>query len=754
MDKFIKGFMQFLRGCMFFFIGMFLIAPLIGTMAEITGIGWNFLIWSLVVVLSLVFAFFMMKTTLFSINGVKDLLAYGLVFIISGMIYVNYSPDLEVRQDPSVYLFKAMNLCNYGTTYRDMDIYTEMAEDGVIAPLDSYADIENGTMYKDGKLHTDFYPGGAYFYAMIGLVSKRLMFYGKTIIMMMNALLIFELLSKMTKKKSDFSNVLFTIAFIIAPIIVWFGRGSFSEPVAMLYVLLLALLFIDKEKVPLGIFALAIISSYNARIDYLLVMIVAIFVLNYISTKWAVITTALGCAAVIIYSKVYWIYYDRIINSDMKLLRYSVVLLIIGLIISLLVKKFWKKLPEFYRSDLVTVIFVALGIGLALLAFRDNVVTEYKMADIHGNYMRTYAEDVMDMLFMVFPSIFIVGGLIGLFKIQRNKEIEFEPGVFILGITAAYSYFFVFFGNSPQLYWGLRRYYNILLPVLFISFVILINEVENKVRLILSLTCLIISANMFYDSKQIPDYKNLDKCVIAIDEDLKNRNIDCVLYDTDLRYTLSSVISYSDIDFIPVTNTQISDAGKWLLENGYENSVYMSAMELECQKELYNITYKKQGESYNQIPTTKYKKSYNFYSYKIDEVMDLYENIDTIIYAKGIQNVKGQVYSDGWIGNSMILEELNVEPKGKSLVIQRCGYNNYFFDENELEEMDLKVIINNEIEIDEFIIEENEIFVNTDAVDNINSIEINCNTFNPADVGAGEDTRDLGLDVNMIYIEK
>lgn len=754
MDKFNKGFMQFLRGCMFFFLGIFLISPLVGTLAELVGIKWNFLPWSIVIALSLICTYFMAKTTLFTINGIKDLLTYAIIFIISGFIYMNYSPVLEVRQDPSVYMLKAMNLCNYGTTYCEMNIYEEMVEDNVVEELDEYADIENGTRLKDGKLHTDFYPGGAYFYAMIGLLSKRMMFYGQTIIMMMSALLLYELLGKITKKKSDIANMLYTIAFIIAPLIVWFGRGSFSEPAAMLYILLMALLFMDKENVPMGLFSLTIVSLYSARIDYVLVMIVAIFALNYISTKWAVITTVLGSISVVIHSKVYWIYYNRITDKDMKILKYSVALLIVGLIISILVKRFWKELPKFYRSYYMTVIFLVIGVVLALLAFRDNVTTNYQMADIHEQYIRTYAEDVMDMLFMVFPSVFIVGGLLGLFKIQRSENIDFVPGVFILGIMVAYSYFFISFGNSPQLYWGLRRYFNILMPVLFISFVLLTNEIESKVRLIIAVMCLIISANMFFDSEQTVDYQGLDKSVIDISDDLYNAGVECVLYDENLRYILSSVASYSDIEFIPVNVKDIDNVSQWFDNKGYENTLYMTDLQMDNIYKEYNISYKKQGEEYNNVPTTVYKNSYDFYAYSIKDVAALYEDVEEEIYMKGRQNATGEIYGDGWIGNCLLVDNLDIETESDTLVIKRCGYDNYFFNENKTDELNLQVIINDEEVIKDFDIDGENILVNIENIDTINKLEIMCDTFNPSELGDSIDERELGLDIKMIYILK
>lgn len=765
MDKFIKGFMQFLRGCMFFFLGIFLIAPLVGTLAEITGFKWNIVTWSVVVILALVCTFFMFKTTLFIIDGIKSLMTYAIIFVISGLIYMNYSPVLELRQDPSVYMFKAMNLCNYGTTYAPMNIYEEMLEDGVAVapekqeePKDSYAYIQNGTYYKDGDLHTDFYPGGVYFYAMFGFLSKRMMFYGETVIMMMCALLLYELLSRITKKKSSIVNVIYTIAFMTAPIIVWFGRGSFCEPAAMLYILFLALLFMDKEKVPKGLFALTIVSLYSARIDYVLVMIVAVFALNYISTKWAVITAALGSVTILIYSKVYWIYYARVIDGDMSIIRYSVILLILGLIISILIKRFWKKLPEFYRSYFMTVIFIAIGVVLALLAFRNNVTTNYEMAEIHEQYIRTYAEDVMDMLFMVFPSIIILGGLLGLFKLQRDESIDFVPGVFLLGITVAYSYFFISFGNSPQMYWGLRRYYNILLPMLFISFVFLMNETETRVRLIISAVCLIISANMFFDSGQIVDYKGLDTSTIAISDDLTNSGYKCVLYDTELRYIISSVFSYSNAEFIPVDYDNIKDVISFIDNKGYgDDVVYMTALDLDNPIKEYEISYKKLGEEYNQVPDTVYNNLYYFNSYSIEEMLNIYEDVDTEIYRRGRNMGEGEIYNDGWIGSRAVFDDLNIETDSNTLVIQRCGYDNYFFDEGKLEELGLKVIINGKEVTDGFEMKEDSLYFDIDNINEIDKLEIRCNTVNFAEfIGSNSstDSRELSLDVKRIYILK
>ena len=762
-------FVQVLRGCMFFFVGMFLIAPIVGTICAFLDISFTFFIWSVIVILSAVFAVFLIKTDLFVMTGVRDLLSYGVIFIVSAAIYMNFSPVLELRQDPSLYMFKTMNLINYGKVYKPMNTYDEMIKDGVFEGIHEftgieedtmdnvyeYAGVQNGTQLKDGNLHTDFYPGGTYFYAMFGMLSKRMAFYGQTVMMMMNALLLYELIQLLTKKRHNISNVVCTIVFIIAPIIVWFGRGSFSEPSALLYILFLALLFADREKVPVSIISFTILSLYSARIDYVLIMFIAVVLLTYISMKWAAITTAVGCLEIYIFSKTYWIYYDRITKNDMKILKFSIPMLLMGLAVGILIQKLWKEFSEFYRSYLVTFILIAIGIGLSVLAFWDNNVSEYQMDEIHEVYMRTYVEDVFDMLFMVFPSFIIVAGILGLYKIQRNEEIDFIPNAFLVGIFAAYSYFFISFGNSPQLYWGLRRYYNVLLPVLFLSFVLLIKDMDEHVKLVISVACLVISANMFFDSEQIPDYKKLDISAQDFQVKLDTQNIEYVFYEEDLKYNISSAMSYCRQEFIPVSMADIENVSKWLKEKGKENYIFLSQNDYGNSNDIYNISYKKMGENYGSVPQDVYKKSFDFYTYQFDALTEEYGNIKAVIYSKERKLKSGVIYEDGWMGSGIVVDNLHIKSSPDSrLIIKRLGCSDYFLDNDLREETGLKIIINDRTVIDEYEIDNENIIFSLEGIKLIDKIEIAANTFSPAVVYDSDDTREISLDVKLIYISE
>ena len=764
-EKLFSGFTCFLRFCLFWFLGIFLIAPLVGSIGLFAGIRFHYAVWAVILVLAAGFGVLMLKSHLFQIGGVRELAVYGAVFIVSAAIYIHYSPMLELRQDPSVYMFKTMNLLNYGTDYKPMTSFSELLDQGRLSKSDvlndeetrllveDYGEIQNGTQYKDGKLYTDFYPGGTFFYAMFGMLLKRWAFFGQTVIMMLSAMILYELLKKFTGKPYDVSNLFCTAAFLIAPLIVWFGRGSFSEPSALLYFLLLTLLFFDREHTPVGALMLTILSLYSARIDYVFVMIIAIVLLTQISVKWAAITTAAGVFEIWLFSRVYWIYFNRIVVNDMPLLRYSIPLLVIGWIAGMVIWKFWKKFPEFYRSDFVTAVLVLMGIALAVLAFRDNVVTKYQMADIHEKMMRTYVEDVFDLLFLVFPPVIILGGLLGLYKVQRDEEIHYIPGAFLLGTFVAYSYFFISFGNSPQLYWGMRRYYNVLIPALFICFVMILKGMESKTRLIFSAVCLILSANMFFDSEQIVDYKKLDISCADFQTMLDARKIDVVFYEDSCFYDVSSLLSYCHQEFIPISMADLSEAEQWAYEKGYDNYLFLTLCDYGETPDHFVVRLKKLGENYGKVPVDVYRKKIILHSYRFDSLLEEYGQIQSVVYSKGKKLGDGVVWDDGWMGESMAVDKLKITcAKDSQLVIRRMGYDNYLLDHYRPKDMDLQLVINDEIVIDRFQIEGDNILFDLDQITKIDKIEISSRTFSPAETMNSDDTREMSLDLRLVYI--
>ncbi|MDE7170177.1 MAG: hypothetical protein K2N67_08270, partial [Mucispirillum sp.] len=190
--------------------------------------------------------------------------------------------------------------------------------------VDKYGSIQNGTKYVNGVMNTDFYGGGSFIYAIMGKIHKPMVFYGPTVIMVVNSILLFLLLSNF-RKTDNVSNTLFVMAFITTPLIVWFGRGPFSEPLALMFFLLLMYLITKNEYLTgceLFIFIVALIASMAVRIDYALVFIIGLFAVSLNNTKYALFALISGIVVWYMLMYAYPIYYPRIILHDMPALRY------------------------------------------------------------------------------------------------------------------------------------------------------------------------------------------------------------------------------------------------------------------------------------------------------------------------------------------------------------------------------------------------------------------------------------------------
>lgn len=735
-----------------FILSLIFISPLVGTFFALVDFYWGWIAVLITLVLASLLARFIYKLHLFEFSLKSVIVIIGLI-IVGIVIYGNYSPALELRQDPSLYMLKALNLVNYGHIYMPMDITKDLIAKDLIGGISDYATLQNGTQYVEGLLNTDFYPGGSFFYAIVGFFSKSRIFYGQTIIAIINVILLYMIICKLTSYKHEIACGFFACGFMVAPLIVWFGRGSFSEPIAMTYFLSIILMLMN-DKINNYILMTVLLATFTARIDYLILMVMGIFVISYRNIKDGCIFTALVSIEAIVLSKVYWIYYNRISMNDMKLVKFTIPIFLIVLVVSILIKKYWKKVEIFYHSKVIYYIFgVVFGI-VSLLAFRNSISNEFQELMIHGKLLRTYVEEIFDLLFQVFPAIFIVGGLLGIFRFVKNKNLSFVASVFFVGCIAVYSYFFLRAGNSPQLYWMLRRYYNVLMPGLFISFVYLFEKADKQITIIIGLACTIISANQLLDTKQVSDYSGLDKAVGDVSDYLSQNNVDAVFYSADLRYQVSSLMSFSDCEFIKLdTEDDIEKIQEYINEKGLK-ALVLSPVNFEEMCELnYTGTYYRMGETYGGPPMEAHKKQYKYNLYDFDDYCTYIFTIDEIVYP--MWSCFG-IYDDNeWLnGETTFYSQDNekIEIDADNLVITLLDYDQYYIDENRIDDLKLSVTVDGKkLEIISF--EKNIIILDASKINYASEIKIESNTFNPSQLGLNGDTRDLGLAISRIYFK-
>lgn len=736
-----------------FIISIFIVAPLIGIIGNSLGIPWGNTLVIIVVSVSCVATFYMKKFQWFQIESwLEFTLLFGII-VFAGMLYVFYAPILEIRQDPSVYTLKAMNLINDGYTYKAYPIVNELINEGVLEISQSYAGIQNGTMFTELGLETDFYAGSAYFMAFFGFFNKKITFFSQTVIMLVNTALLFFILKKIAIKASYVSRFFMVASFIVAPIIVYFGRGGFCEPGAMVYILLLAYLLLEDRDQDYWVLAVIFLSCYTSRIDYLLIGLIGVLVIAYKNKIVALIYTLASMGIYLLMKQEAYIYYDRITSNDMGVLKYGILFLIIAIVCSWVIVTWGQEIVDkIFYSKIFKGVLIVLGIGISLLMFYDNVLrsSNYDMQIIHEQYIMTYKEFIWDLLFEVFPSIVLIGGILNYSNFINKKKISFLASGFLIVSLTIYLYLFWGAGNSPQLYWMLRRYYNVIIPVLFLAFVLILDEMNKKTGIILSGVVFLLSCNLFANSKQVPDYYGLDKSVGVMAEALEE-TYDLIMYDEDIRYEISSLLSYADIEIIPVDSSEI----EMVLNSEMAENIrigYVSNMNFMETSDVYQVQYYKMGETYGEVPTERYYMEYNFYVYSSEELEQYIENQNDYIYPNlGDVEVEG-IYSDGWTEEVMSISNLdNIIGNNIELVVDLQSFDQTYIEDYLLE---VQVVLNETIVIDAEKIEGETIVYNLTSHEGmeIENIKIMSETYQPSLVSDSLDERELGIPIQMIYL--
>lgn len=732
------------------------IATIVGTLDVYIGIKWNYISVLIISIASICLAY---KTrTLFYIARKKNRQTlFGLVVILTA-IYSFYSPVLEVRQDPSVYMLKSMNLINYGTTYAPTDNLNLLINKGILkkSDYDGYAKILNGTQYQENGVETDFYAGPAFINASIGIIDKSFSFYGATLIaVLVGVLMYYILIQHEFFDENDKLAGILTVIFMISPINTWFFRGTYSETISCLYFLLLIYLFTKVPKLDIknSIFiTLVALAAYCVRLDYIIIILAVIFILTYSNIKHGLVATIIASISHIIIKNTYNIYYSRISINDFKVIQFASILIIIAFLAGFIFRKLTIKNVLSVESIIEHRLFKYLLIGLVcvliILSFRSSFVRggNFEQVMMDGVMQRSYNEEIFNRFFMVFPSFIIILGMLNLPKFFLNKSFSTNSKMYIMMVFIPYCYYLYQSGNSPQLYFNMRRYIYILLPIIFLAFTYLMEKMNKKMACLLVSVAAILMIHIQLGSKQIVEFNGLDKSAESFEK--KYCAEDAVfLYDSELRYDFSSEISYIKNECIPIDDLSLLKSINETLGN--KKIYYISKNPKIENEEKFVVSYKRMGENFDDLPKDKQLKDLPMYITPISSIIES-ESQANEIYPNVLMSYTGFYENGPWTsGNLNIHGNISINESDKYLALKRCNYDNPLIKRNEL---NIQVFINNneatlEKKSDDGL---NYYFVIPKGIDQINNINIVTNTFTPKDEGINGDERKLGLDIQSI----
>lgn len=626
-----KSLLDITKICMYYFVALIIISTLIGTINSFIGLKWSYITIFSICAVSIVSTYFLLKTNVFEIDSLKEWFLLFLLTAFAFFIYKNYAPSISIQQDQSIYITKALNLYNYGFLDRPIELYNKFNSEGLIDGsniLHGYGALFSGHQIKDGFLCTDFYSGGAYFYALFAPIKKSSIFWGQSIIAIINIWLLFFLIKKTINDTKGIESVIYTICFAIAPISVWFGRSSSTEPIALFAFLLMLLFLRENSKVNIIWMSVLSIFALTTRIDYFLFSAIIITIITLQEPLIGFCNTIALCIYAWICSKVFWIYYTRISLVDMKLVKYEIPIFILAFLFAFFVRKFnlITVIDKLYKSKFLKILICIWGIGIALFMFRDNVIpidkwNTFTQFDVT---VLSYEERIMDCLFLVFPNVIIIAGLLGATQLLLKEKNKWF-GIFFFLMTGISSFFVYKSGNAPQNYFLMRRYYNVFIPAVLLLFVVAVNvNIEkNKTRIFIAFVSLLISINLFADSRQKLEYSGIVQSVTNFEQKY-NEDKTVLVYLQEQNIDISPMISYCKYDIIPVQNF---DELKSVSANVYnytnKNVIFVTKEKLDYLNEKENIGFKyyRMGEVGNDLPRTYYEILYNFYIYDIEDII-------------------------------------------------------------------------------------------------------------------------------------
>jgi len=746
---------KILRFIVIFLLSLMVVSPVAGTFFSFFNLHWGRAALFSNVFLAGSLSVFLNRVKILMVESGAESVVLIAVTAAAVYLYGQYSPALYLAQDPSIYLLKALNLVNYGYCYKPMQVYSGFVTEKIIEPISGYA---NGIYYEMPNIYADFFPGSSFFYSLFGLVSKNIIFYAQTAIMAANGWLMYFAIKKTAGLKHIAAGN-YTLMFLAAPVIVWFGRGSFTEPAALVYLLLIInILNLDKHYPML--LAVCFLSSYSSRIDYLLLMLLGIFIISYLNYNAGVVYTFAVLCEIQVYKAAYPYYFNRITTIDMPLLKHYIALILMAFAASTIAVK-WKKglIYQVFYSKAIRYLLAGAGILCLCLMFFNNAVSEenYSVALIHGRMLRTYKEEIMDLLFQTFPSTVLSLGLAGMYKIIDKEKVPFTTSIFILGVGIAYLYLLFGSSNSPQLYWMLRRYYNNIIPVSVIAFCCLFRNLKKEQGYLLAAVCMALSVNMYLDSGQIVDYKGLDISAAKLEKEIKEQGYKTIYYLLQDKQEISPLFSYSDLEFVPLSPQELirlkekkeyfdfKDA--LFLVSGISDNKNMDENIWRCE-----MSYLKLGENYGEIPKKVYDKSIPLVGCSMDGFLNMQGKPIYPMLAEKTEGIDGD-----WTMAEADIHFSNMDVSGDSeLVFQLYDYYNKFIDEKDIDGLQLRVTVNGKYALEMSSYEEYQFKFSLDNVkkagEEINSIQIMCNTFCPADAGMN-DTRKLGIAVKEIYVQ-
>lgn len=625
----IKPVLTLMTASFLFLCAVIIIAPVIGTLWVFAGLKWGIFSILLILMVASAATYMLRKVTFFHFESLTELAIFAALTLLVLFIYLQVSPVLSIQQDQSLYIMRSFNLINYGTLEKPMETFIQLTESGLInadQSLYNYGSLANGNQISNGFLVPDFYAGGSFFFALCGFFVRKYAFYGQTLIMLACSGLLYFTLKNILESKDTLVAWMYTATFVMAPVIIWFGRSSSTEPMALLIWLAILSLLLAKD-VPIGILMGVFVGALLARIDYFIVSLLGVFIVTYMNHRWGLLLTVLSGGFAYICTQTYWIYYNRISTNDFKIIQYQIALMVAAWVIGWVASKYLKDIVEkIYFSRFLKWFLFVFGMIVLLMVFRKLTPVEFRGRFTEfGLDILSNEEFILDNLFTVFPSVVIALGLVSGFKFLKNKRINIMAGFFFIPMFMVSCYFVYKSGNAPQMYFLFRRYFNVFLPSVLLLFALFMDSKDRSKRLIIAGVVMVLSGNQYMVSRQHVEYAGLNDAVETFVQTFPETVEGSMFYDSKDKTDLSPLLSYTTYDMVPIqSEEELSNVSEHQEMYTIANSYYLTVEPIDALEayQVMDLSYYRMGESLTEVPRNYSQIEVKVYVYWFEDVAE------------------------------------------------------------------------------------------------------------------------------------
>jgi hypothetical protein len=435
---------------------LLLTAPVVGYLWELLRLPFGWVTWALIALLSI--ALTLPLRRFFRVDSWGELIGLTILLAAIALCYSCASVSFDQSSPSTAVWYKALNLIDGGHLYRAMPWLKSFIGAGA-APAsvyEQYGALVADAQYTHGNLHFMGLPGGAWFFAWWGMITRPLLFIAPLMLMLGTGIVLNRLLRQALPQGHWAARLLLALSLVATPVYLYFGRGMYLALYALPCYGIALLLLMQKEwdRGPYGTLLIASVAlPILCGTDFILPFFAAVLLLTWRRPAWGLSLGITGALAFYGLQAAEPLWFGQVIGMPVwvrGIVYFLFGFYVIGLILYRFVSE--ETAEKWCHSRWITALFYAALLAAAVFLFK-----------------KSGAMSGFGALSLAFSGVMLLGGLLAFPAVLKQKNWPLIARLMAAGLFLSQ---LIFFRERPiySLYTDYQPYVALLLPLLWLSF--------------------------------------------------------------------------------------------------------------------------------------------------------------------------------------------------------------------------------------------------------------------------------------------